>query len=102
MKNKFLSIRISDDDLEAIHRKAEQAHLSVTDYVTKCCLKKQITVIEDLNSVLKEEKAIGNNLNQLTLLSHMGKIKTVNFEKLTEQFVRLNSALSKVLERKRW
>ena len=83
MKNKFLSIRISDDDLEVIHRKAEQAHLSVTDYVTKCCLKKQITVIEDLNSVLKEEKAIGNNLNQLTMLSHMGKIKTVNFEKLT-------------------
>ena len=38
MKNKKLSIRISEQDLAAIHRKAVTAKLSFTDYVTRSCL----------------------------------------------------------------
>ena len=45
MKNKKMSIRINDAELEKIHRKAEQAKLSLTDYVTRCCIGKQIIVV---------------------------------------------------------
>lgn len=38
MKDKKLSIRISEQDLAAIHRKAVTAKLSFTDYVTRSCL----------------------------------------------------------------
>ena len=69
-----MSIRISDADLQKIHHKAQQAGLSITDYVTRCCLGKQIVVIEGLDEVIRQQKAIGRNLNQLTILANMGRI----------------------------
>ena len=45
-KDKQFSIRISEQDLETIRRKAAQAHMSQSDYVTACCLRKQIVILE--------------------------------------------------------
>ena len=67
-KDKQFSIRISEQDLETIRRKAAQAHMSQSDYVTACCLRKQIVILDGLKEVLRQQKAIGNNLNQLTEL----------------------------------
>ena len=39
-KDRQFSIRISEQDLETIRRKAAQAHMSQSDYVTACCLGK--------------------------------------------------------------
>ena len=73
-KDKQFSIRISEQDLETIRRKAAQAHMSQSDYVTACCLRKQIVILDGLKEVLRQQKAIGNNLNQLTVLANMGKV----------------------------
>ena len=35
MKDRKLSIRISEEDLNIVHYKAEQAKLTLTEYVTK-------------------------------------------------------------------
>ena len=43
----------------------------MSDYVTACCLGKQVVVIDGLKEVLKELKSIGRNLNQLVTLAHM-------------------------------
>ena len=102
MKNRKMSIRISDEDLSAIHRKAEQAKLTFTDYVTKACLGKQIFVIDGLCEVLKEQKSIGRNLNQLTTLANMGRVNTVNLTELMERCVKINDTLLGLIERKRW
>ena len=40
MKNKKLSIRISDADWQQFHEKAEQADMTLTEYITACCLGK--------------------------------------------------------------
>ena len=102
IKNKKLSIRISDNFLEIIHMKAKKANMTLTDYVTFSCLEKQIFVIDGLNDVLKEMKAIGRNINQLTVLANMGRIEAVNLSELTEQYTRVSSTLNDLLERKRW
>ena len=102
MKNRKLSIRISDEDLQKIHCKAEKSKLSVTDYVTKCCLGKQIFVINGLDEVIRQQKALGNNLNQLATLCNMGKVKLRNPERLTEHYAKLNEQLTQLLDRKRW
>lgn len=57
MKNKKMSIRISEENLTAIHRKAEQADMTFTDYVTKACLGKQIVVIDGLDELIRQQKA---------------------------------------------
>ena len=88
--------------MQKIHHKAEQAKLSITDYVTRCCLGKQITVIEGLDEVVRQQKAIGRNLNQLTTLANMGRIRAVYLEELTQQYGQVSSLLSDILTRRRW
>ena len=102
MKDRKLSIRISGEDLQKLHHKADKAKLSITDYVTKCCLGKQIFVINGLDEVIRQQKAIGKNLNRLTVLSNMGKISSVNLQELTEKYASLNKTLTELLDRKRW
>ena len=101
MKNRRLSIRISDADWQQFHDKAEQADMSLTDYVTACCLGKQIVVIEGLDEVIRQQKAIGRNLNQLTTLANMGKVKTVYLKELTDAYASVSSMLSDILKLRR-
>lgn len=102
MKSKKMSIRISDSDWLQFHDKAEQAGLSLTEYVTACCLEKQIIVIDGLDEVIRQQKAIGRNLNQLTTLANMGKVKTVYLKELTDAYATVSSLLSDILKARRW
>lgn len=102
MKNKKLSIRISEQDLAVIHRKAVAARLSFTNYVTRSCLNKQIIVVDGLENIIREQKAIGKNLNRLTLLCNMGRVSAVNLSEVKEEYAKLNKNLYSLLERKRW
>lgn len=102
MKDKKMSIRISEEDLDMIHRKARRSLLTLTEYVTTCCLGKQIVVIDDLHEVIRLQKTIGRNLNQLTTLANMGRVRVVNLQELTEQHILMSNLLSEILKRKRW
>ena len=102
MKNKKLSIRISDADWQRFHEKAEQADMTLTEYITDCCLGKQIVIIDGLDEVIRQQKAIGRNLNQLTTLTNMGKVKTVYLQELTDAYAQVGSLLSDILKARRW
>ena len=102
MKDRKMSIRISGEHLEKLHRKAAQAKLSLTEYVTRCCLGKQIVVIEGLDDILRQQKAIGKNLNQLTMLCNMGRVEFADLGEMKNQYIEMNAYLSDLLERKRW
>jgi hypothetical protein len=97
-----MSIRISEEDLQRIHHKAQQTKLNLTDYVTRCCLGKQITVIEGLDEVVRHQKAIGRNLNQLTTLANMGRINSVYLKDITQEYAQVSDLLSDILIRRRW
>lgn len=102
MKDTTFSIRISTEDLNTIKKNAEKAHMSQSDYVTACCLGKQVIVMEDMKEVAKQLRAIGNNLNQLTTLAHMGKVKIVSLDQLTELLAEVSSQLRVIQEKGRW
>ncbi len=97
-KNKQFSIRISEQNLETIRRKAAQAHMSQSDYVTACCLGKRIVVMDGLKEVLRQQKAIGNNLNQLAVLANMGKVQFANLDTAVQEFAKINTALRELQE----
>ena len=101
MKNRKLSIRISNADWQQVHDKAEQADMTLTEYVTACCLGKRIVVIDGLDEVIRQQKAIGRNLNQLTTLANMGKVKTVYLKELTDAYAQVSSLLSDILKVRR-
>ena len=97
-KDKRFSIRISEPDLETIRRKAAQAHMTQSDYVTSCCLGKKIIILDGLKEVLRQQKAIGNNLNQLAVLANMGKIQFANLDSAVQAFAKINTALRELQE----
>ena len=102
MKNRKLSIRISDADWQRFHEKAERADMTLTEYITDCCLGKQIVVIDGLDEVIRQQKAIGRNLNQLTTLANMGKVKTVYLKERSDAYAQVSSLLSEILKVRRW
>ena len=102
MKNKKLSIRISDADWQRFHEKAEQANMTLTEYITDCCLGKQIVVIDSLDEVIRQQKAIGRNLNQLTTLANMGKVNAVYLKELTDAYGQVGDLISEILKTRRW
>ena len=97
-KNKQFSIRISSQDLETIRQKAAQAHMSQSDYVIACCLGKRIVIMDGLKDVLRQQKAIGNNLNQLAVLANMGKVQFANLDSAAQEFSKINIALRELQE----
>ena len=97
-KDKQFSIRISEQDLETIRRKAAQAHMSQSDYVISCCLGKKIIILDGLKEVLRQQKAIGNNLNQLAVLANMGKVQFANLDSAVQAFAKINTALRELQE----
>ena len=102
MKNARLNLRISSDDLEKIRHKAKQANKTLTDYVTAVCLGREITVIPGLPEVVKQQKALGRNLNQLVTLANMGRVNVVYLDETIAEFTVINQSLQEILQRKRW
>lgn len=84
IKDKNYAFRISEKDLDTIKNKAKKAKMTVTDYITKSALGKKIVIIDGLPEIVSQLKKIGNNLNQLTMLSHQGVINTVNLDETEE------------------
>ena len=101
-KDTTFSIRISEEDLELIKQNAKKARMSQSDYVTHCCLGRQIVVIEGLKELAKELRAIGNNLNQLTTLANMKQITVVYLDKVAEGLANISAAVRTLQEYRRW
>ena len=72
--------------------------MSQSDYVTSCCLGKKIIIFNGLKEVLRQQKAIGNNLNQLTVLANMGKVQFANLDSAVQAFAKINTALRELQE----
>ena len=96
------STRMASADREKIRALAVKAHMSMSDYVTACCLGKQVVVVDGLKEVLKELKSIGRNLNQLVTLAHMGRVTVINLDGVRQAFSEFCTAVRLILERKWW
>ncbi len=100
-RNKSIPIRVTEDELKQIDKKAAKARLSRTDYLINCALGKEITLIEDIKPLLTEMRRIGNNLNQQTKLANMGKINAVNLEDTLAALDRMYQVIHTLLAKSR-
>ena len=72
--------------------------MTQSDYVTACCLGKRIVIMDSLKEVLRQQKAIGNNLNQLSVLANMGKVQFANLDTAAQEFAKINVTLREMQE----
>lgn len=95
----MIAMRFRENDYTAIKRKAEKANMNFTEFVTAAAMNKPVTVINGLNDVLKEQKAIGRNINQLTTLCNIGKIICPDLGELKNQYADVLTALNDIARR---
>ena len=95
----MIAMRFYESDYAAIKRKAEKAYMNFTEFVSAAGLNKPITIIDGLEDLLKEQKAIGRNLNQLTTLCNMGKIICPDLRELKEQYAEVMTVLNRIIGR---
>ena len=79
-KESRITVRLSPEELNSIEAKAETAHMALSTYIRACALRHKVVVVEGVKEYNSELKAIGRNLNQLTVLAHEGRIQLVNLE----------------------
>lgn len=92
-------MRFRESDYAAIKKKAEKVNMNFTEFVTAAAMNKPITVISGLSDVMKEQKAIGRNINQLTTLCNMGKIVCPDLQELKQQYAELLVTLNDIVGR---
>ena len=92
------STRMASADREKIRALAAKAHLSMSDYVTACCLGKRIVVIDEQKELLRQLKGIGSNINRLTVLANMGKVQVIGLDKAAQELSEVSAALRAVME----
>ena len=92
------STRMASADREKIRALAAKAHMSMSDYVTACCLGKRIVVIDEQKELLRQLKGIGSNINRLTVLANMGKVQVIGLEKAAGELSEVSAALRSVME----
>ena len=90
------STRMASADREKI--KAAKAHMSMSEYVTACCLGKRIIVIDEQKELLRQLKGIGSNINRLTVLANMGKVQVIGLEKAAGELSEVSAALRALME----
>ncbi len=96
-RNKTISIRCTEDEYQRVHSRAEKYGLRLNEFVLKTSLGKKIIVAQGLDEVVRQQKAIGNNLNQLTRLAHEGKVSVIDLKPLLDEYAGATALLSKAL-----
>ena len=89
---------MSSTDRERIRALAAKAHMSMSDYVTACCLGKQIVVIDGKKERLRKLKGIGSNVNRLTVLANMGKVQAIGLDRTAQELSEVSAALRSIME----
>ena len=92
------STRMASADREKIRALAAKAHMSMSDYVTACCLGKRIIVIDEQKELLRQLKGIGGNINRLTVLANMDKVRIIGLDKAAQELSEVSAALRAVME----
>ena len=95
----MIAMRFRENDYASIKKKAEKVNMNFTEFVTAAAMNKPITVINGLSEVLKEQKAIGRNINQLTTLCNMGKIVCPDLQELKQQYAEVLTTLNEIVGR---
>ena len=95
-----ITFRVTERDAETIRKKAKSAEMDLTKYLTTCAVGKEIKRIDGINDFISELRQQGTNLNQLTMLSNMGRISAVDLSETYELYLEFQKILKEILEKK--
>ena len=89
-----MKFRATEEEKSIIMKKAEASDLSISEYLRRCALDKPVIVMEGVDRIAHELRAIGNNLNQITRAVNSGYIQAVNLQETEEVLGQLWQSLN--------
>ena len=93
-RDKKISFWATDVERRKIKKIIAKSGLSQREYLLGAALGRTIYQVNELKPVLAELKAVGRNLNQLTVLSHQGNISTVNLAEAVDILQKVYAAIN--------
>ena len=97
-KTAIVTARMTPKVKAQLQQRAQDANMTLTDYLCICGLGKEIVRVEGLDGVLSELKAQGRNLNQLTTLANMGRLTVLRGDELIKSYAVLCEQVSRLTE----
>ena len=98
LRDKKISFWASEAERNKILKAIKRTGMTQREYLLMAAQGKTIYQIDELKPTLHELKAIGRNLNQLTMLAHQGRITTINLTAATEALTRNYIAINGLFE----
>jgi uncharacterized protein (DUF1778 family) len=93
-KTDRIEIRVTPEEKMIITTKSKQANKSISEYIIKSSIGKEIIVINELPEMITELRRIGNNINQLTRLANSRIITCVDLENIKKELQKLWQSLN--------
>lgn len=97
-KTAIVTARMMPEVKRRLQGRAQDAHMTLTNYLIICGLGQEIVQVGGLDSVLAELKAQGRNLNQLTTLANMGRLTVLRSDELINSYAALCEQVSRLTE----
>ena len=96
-KNTTIAIRCTEEESRRIHEFAERYGLRLNDFVMRSALGKKIVVANGIDEIVRQQKAIGRNLNQIATLANMDRLTAVNFQPLLDEHRKVTELIGQLL-----
>ena len=94
IRNCIMKFRATEEEKDRIMKKVDASDLSISEYLRRCALDKQIVAVNGLDDVARELRAIGNNLNQITRAVNSGYAQADDLKETEEVLGQLWQSLN--------
>lgn len=105
-KSERINLHLTPTAKSIIEEKASELGMNMTAYITASAIVSNIYVIGDketFNELVYQVKKIGSNINQLRMLSQLGRIECVNLKECTDELDNIRKALNTIIRKaNRW
>lgn len=101
-KSERINLHLTPTAKSIIADRASALGMNMTAYITACAIVKNVYVIGDkdtFNELVYQVKRIGGNINQLRMLSQLGKIECVDLSEMTDELKNIRKALNTVIRK---
>lgn len=95
-KTEIVTARMTPKVKAQLQQRAQDANMTLTDYLCICGLGQEIVRVDGLDAIMKELKAQGRNLNQLTTLANMGRLTVLRSDELIDKYADLCAAIRRL------
>jgi hypothetical protein len=100
-RSKRVNARLTEKEYRKIESRAKKAKMSISQYLVVSATKDTVFIFIDLKDIIHHLSKIGNNINQLTMLAHQGKLQVIDLSGFKKELKEIWLSLSKSTEKTR-